>query len=436
MRVVLLNQPFYPDVVATAQMGKDLADELVARGHSVTAVCSRSIYGKSGAQLPRREVIDGIEIRRVGASVFGRRGTVARLADFLLFYVRAGWAVLTGPRADVVVAYTTPPFIAMLAVLAKWLRGSRAVYWVMDLYPDVPVASGMLKREGFVSRVLERVHRFILKRCDKNVVLGRCMAERLREKGVAEEKIELIRVWPVEGGIRPEARETNEVRREWGIGDDFVVMYSGNFGIAHDVETVLGAMREMRGDEGVRFEFVGGGKRRGEVEAFISKEGVRNAAYRDYVPVERLSSSLSAGDVHLITMLDGMEGLIVPSKLFGAMSAGRPSVFVGPRSSEIGRVLEESGGGVVVEPGDVAGLVSVLRRLKEDAGYRLGMGEAARRAVEERYDKGPCCSRWVEVLEGVVGVGGRGGGGGDGGGDLGGSCGESGGCGCEGKNAA
>ena len=162
MHIVLLNQPFHPDVVATAQMGKDLADALIKRGHSVSAVCSRSIYGQSGAQLKEYEVIDGIEIHRVGASIFGRKGLIARAADFGLFYILAAIKLLTMKKPDVVVSFTTPPFIALLGLVCRFFRGSKAVYWLMDLYPDVPVASGVFKQSSLIVRVCEFFSRLIL----------------------------------------------------------------------------------------------------------------------------------------------------------------------------------------------------------------------------------------------------------------------------------
>lgn len=408
MHVVLLNQAFAPDVVATAQMSKDLADELVARGHRVTAVASRSIYGQSGAALARRERIDGVEVYRVGASVFGKKGLGARAADFLLFYVLAGLKVLTMPRADVVVSFTTPPFIGCVGLVARLLRGSRAVYWVMDVYPDVPVACGMMSERGLLTRFFEGVNRLILRRSDASVVLGRCMRDRVLAKGAPEKRVHLIPVWAIEAGIEPVKREENGIRERWGVGDDFVVMYSGNFGIAHDAGTICGAMEALKDEEGLRFEFVGGGKRREEVERFIGEKGIGNARWHGYVARERLGESLGAGDVHLVSIKEGLEGLIVPSKLFGILAAGRPAVFVGSPESEIARVLVEYGCGVVVREGDVEGLVTALRELKGDRGRCEAMGAKAAGALVGRFDKATACAAWAELLEGVVeGKGGR-----------------------------
>lgn len=417
MRVVLLNQAFWPDVVATSQMSRDLADALAARGHDVVAVASRSIYGKSGATLPRREMIASpagtIRVERVAASVFGRPkgklGLVARALDFALFYLAAAWRVLTLPRSKeptVVVGFTTPPMIALVGVLARLVRGWRAVYWVMDLYPDVPVACGVWRAGSPLVRVLEWVNRRLLTRSDAVVVLGRCMRERVHAKGVEPSRVAMIPVWPVDAaGIAPVDPAANPIRARWGITPaEVVVMYSGNFGIAHESATILAAMDRLRDDPAVRFEFVGAGARRPEVERFIAERRLTRARYHHYAPLAELAASLSAGDIHLVSIRPGLEGLIVPSKLYGAMAAGRPIIHVGSRQSEVAMMVEESGCGLVVAEGDIDGLVAAIVRLAGDAEMRAKMGRAGLDALAAKYDKASACRDWAALLERVTGA--------------------------------
>ncbi len=410
MHVLLLNQAFYPDVVATAQHGKDLADELVRRGHRVTAIASRSIYGKSGAVLPKHELVQvpggtaPIDVQRVGASIFGKAGYAARIADFAFFHLLAFAKVLTCDRPDVVVSFTTPPFIGLVGIINRWVRGSKAVYWVMDLYPDLPVACGVMKPRGLSTRFFERVNRFILKHSDVSVVLGRCMRDRVLDKGTPEPGVRMIPIWSDTTGMDPIEPRDNPVRHAMGIADgDVVVMYSGNFGIGHDALTICRAIERLQGEKGLRFEFVGGGKRRGEVEKYIKEKGLSNARWHDYAPRENLGPSLAVGDVHLISLKEGVEGIMVPSKLMGIMAVGRASIFVGNPTSEVARVLLETGSGLVVREGDDAGLAEAIRRLAGDAALRDSMGRNARAALHGRYDAQTACNSWVELLEQVVG---------------------------------
>ncbi len=406
MHIVLLNQAFHPDVVATAQMGKDLADALVARGHTVSAIASRSIYGRKGASLPRRESLPvpggTIEVHRVGMSLFGKAGYAARIADFALFYLLAIVRLLTLPRPNVVVCYTTPPFIGLAGILCRWLRGSRAACWVMDLYPDLPVACGVMKPGSLSTRFFERINRFILRHNDADVVLGRCMRDRVLAKGTPESRVRFIPVWADLSGIEPVPHERNAVRSRWAPRGEFVVMYSGNFGIGHDAGTIIDAMKLLRDDSTVRFVFVGGGKRRAEVEAAIKEHELSSATYEDYRPRSELSQSLSAADLHLISLREGVEGIMVPSKMYGIMAVARPSIFVGHPTSEIARVLEESTCGMTVRQGDAKGLAKAILELKNDPTRRRVLGEAGRAAIAGHYDAGTTCRQWIELLESLA----------------------------------
>lgn len=419
LHIVLLNQAFYPDIVATAQMAKDLADHLARRGHRVSAIASRSIYGKVGAVLPKRETVPvqsanhqvaqavdnplPIQVHRVGFSIFGKRGTLARLFDFALFYALAAFKLFTTPRADIIVGFSTPPFIALLAVLVAKVRRGKSVYWAMDLYPDVPVASGMLKPRSPLTRMLEALHRWVVRHADATVALGRCMRGRFLSKGLPEDKLHFIPVWSDESGVRPLDRATNPLRNSWGLHSRFTVMYSGNFGLGHDSDTIKAAMLELKASPEVRFVFVGGGKRRAEIESFVKEHRLEAVKYYDYVPREQLAQSLCVGDVHLISLREGMEGLIVPSKLFGIMAAGRPAIFIGHPDSEIARVLVEHDAGIVVREADSAGLVAAIMRLAADPTSAAAMGERARAALLGKFDATTACSSWAQLLERLCG---------------------------------
>ena len=403
MRVLLINQVFYPDVAATAQHAHDLARHLVKHGHEVTAIASRALYGQKGAALPPRETVDGVRIERVGRSIFGKAGILARVADFGLFYLLCAWRALTLPKQDVVVCFTTPPFIALLGWALRLVRGTRFVYWVMDLYPDLPVACGVMKPRSPVTRFFEGINRFCLRRADRTVVLGRCMMELVREKGIDGAHVVHIGVWPAQEELAAERpRETNPYRAEWNLGDRFVIMYSGNFGLGHDVDTMLRAAEMMQGDDRFRFVFAGGGKKKEIVDRVVKERGLKNVVLAPYQPRERLDDSLAVADVHLATLLEGVEGIMVPCKLFGSMGAGRPTIFIGNPRSELSRVLAESECGMTVRQGDSEGLVAVIRGLANDPERCRRMGQNARRAMKDVYAPAAACEQWRRVLEDAV----------------------------------
>lgn len=408
MRILLINQVFYPDVAATAQHAHDLARHLVRHGHEVHVIASRAIYGTKGAALPKRETVDGIHIHRVARAVFGKAGIFGRMIDFGLFYAAAGVKALFMKRFDVVVCLTTPPFIVLVGWVLRLLKRSKLVFWVMDMYPDVPVALGVMKPKSLATRFFDRIDRWMLRSADRTVVLGRCMMERVRAKigaGHPAEHVVRIGVWSDQGEVRPIARDENPYRKEWGLGDRFVVMYSGNFGLAHDVDTMLRACEMLNGDDRFRFVFAGGGKKKAVVEKFVKDKGLTNAVCAPYQPREKLDASLSVADAHLVSVLEGLEGMIVPCKLFGIMAAGRPTMYIGNASSEIARVVEERDCGVLIGQGDAEGLVTAIRAMADDAARTRAMGQNARNALGEAFDRERACEQWRELLESLISPG-------------------------------
>ncbi len=427
-KVLILNQFFWPDVAATAQHALDLARYLQAHGDEVTAIASRSIYGQSGGALPEYEVRDGITIHRVGASRFGKAGILSRAIDFVAFNVACLFKAISLPRHDVVICLTTPPFIAFIGWLLRAMQGTKFVFWTMDLYPDVPLAAGILKRGSFAHRAFDWIDRFFLRRADKVVVLGRCMRERVLAKGVDPARLELISPWadptevldipargfegPVDAlaiarasatGVRPNTVPPNPFREEWGIGDRFVIEYSGNCGIGHDVTSVCGAMLQLKDDDLIRWVFVGGGVMRPVLEEFIRTHGIANVVMKPYQPRERLGELISLGDAHLVLVADGFSGLLLPSKFYGIMAAGRPTIYVGPGDSEVAQVITEHHCGYSMRNGDGRALVTAIRDLQRNPPAALAMGLRGRRVLEASYSMQRACDTWRMLLRSVVG---------------------------------
>lgn len=402
MRILLLNQTFYPDVAATAQLGYDLAQHLTQQGHEVTVIASRSLYGQAGAALPRRETVDGINIRRVGVSLFGKRSIFLRLIDFALFYLLAGWAALRLPKQDVAICFTTPPMIATVGLMLRKLRGTRVVYWVMDLYPDVLTAAGVLRENSLPARTLTAINNHCVRKADRTVVLGRCMQQRLIDKGLPAEKIECIRVWSDTSELATADDASNTYRQQWGLDGKFVVMYSGNFGLGHDLESLCEAAQLLRDREDIAFAFVGGGKRKAFVEQYVAEHNLTNAQCHPYQPREKLGELLSAADVHLASQLVKMSGVLVPSKAFGIMAAGRPTIMLGPDTGEIALLLRQHDAGIVLQPGDSEGLAGAIASLADDRTRARAMGQRARHAMQAHYDRRHACTAWAELLSRVV----------------------------------
>jgi glycosyltransferase involved in cell wall biosynthesis len=401
--VLFLNQHYYPDLASTAQHLTDLAEHLAGNGFEVHVLCSQGHYLSGTQDAPREEVHNGVHIHRLPATSFGRETMAGRLADYASFFLQALYRVLTGPRFDCVVSLTTPPMVHLVAWAARQLRGQRYGIWSMDLHPDAEEAVGLLHPGGMVARALHALNNRGYRGADFVVDLGRAMRRRLREKGVAVHRLHTLPVWNKKDEVFPVDPEDNPLMEEVGLRDKFVVMYSGNAGLAHRFDEVLGAMRRLRNHPDIFFLFVGEGPRKEEICSFIRQEDIDNARYLPYFPREQIKYSLSLADVHLLTLRPDMDGIAVPGKLYGILAAGRPALMVGPKSSELARIIETHDVGALVDPTATSDptdhLVHHLRTLYEDPDYRRAQGQRARTTFVEHFEQRVVCEQWTSLLE-------------------------------------
>lgn len=397
-RVLLVNQYFWPDRAATAQLLTDLAEDLAAAGWQVTALAGRGHYvrGREGG-LPARERRGAVDIRRTWATDFGRLsllGALGRLCDYASFLLSAAWAVATGPRQDVAVCLSTPPFVALLGLVVR-LRGARFVYKVEDLYPDLAVALGALPPRGVVTRSLARVSSVLLKNADATVALDQAMAQELEKRGARQ--VVVIPNWADGEAIRPDPEAGGTFRREESLGDELVVLYSGNLGLAHRFDAVARAAVMLSGTRpGVSWLVVGHGPRLQELKTMTA--ALANVKFLGMQPRERLNALYSAADLHLVTLRDEVSGLLVPSKYAAALAAGRPVLVVGGAGTDLHREIAERGLGWVC-PHDPERIVQAVAEAAGDRAELRRRGEAARLCFEERYSRALTGRAWSRLLE-------------------------------------
>ncbi len=403
-KILFINQYYWPDHASTAQHLNDLAATMAAHGHECHVLCARGRYQPGEPIPPAHEVHEGVTIHRVRATSLGRRGTLARMTDYLSFYAGAFVKAIAMPKFDAVVTLTTPPIIGLVGTILQTLKGSRHVYWSMDLHPDASLALGRMSPKSRVVRVLDWLASVVYRRADRVVVLGPYMADRVMQKGVADNRIRTIPVWSRREEIYPIPHDSNEMRRSLGLENAFVAMYSGNLGLAHTFDEFLEAARRLRSRSDIVFLFAGAGPRLAEVREAQNREQLENIRFLGYVPREELHMSLSVADVHLISMRPEMTGIVVPGKLYGIMAAGRPAVFVGPAHCESADAIRDAGCGVTLDRGDVEGLVKALTNLADDASLVRKMGDRGRSAFLAGFEREFCCEQWCKLIEEVVGA--------------------------------
>ena len=401
-RVLFVNQYYWPDHASTAQHLTDLAESMAASGFECHVLCARGTYEPGTPPPPRREERNGVVIHRVRATSLGRGSILKRMTDYLSFYVGAILNALALPRYDAVVTLTTPPIIGLIGTLLRKLRGSCHVFWSMDLHPDASIALGMASKRNPMIAALAWLSDAIYRQADRVVVLGPYMADRIRAKGVRDSRISEVPVWSRRDEVYPIPRAGHPMRASLGLDGKFVVMYSGNLGLAHSADEFIEAARRLRDRPEIVFLFVGGGPRLREVRAAKEAEGLDNVRLLDYVPREQLRESLSVADAHLVSMRPEMTGIVVPGKLYGAMASGRPVLFVGPHHSETADAIREADCGVTVRLGEADALVEAIERLDASPDEAAAMGERGRRAFLDEYEREQCCRRWDDLMSELV----------------------------------
>jgi glycosyltransferase involved in cell wall biosynthesis len=286
---------------------------------------------------------------------------------------------ITAPRPDVVVTLTTPPLLPLIGTLIKWLRGSKHFLWEMDLYPDVAVDVNYIRRGGLLDRAAGVLADLARHKSDGIIALGDCMRRRLLARGIPQEKILVAENWADGKLIRPVPRTTAQA--------ELVVLYSGNLGLAHDVDTIAEAMQELKQDKRFHFVFAGGGPLRPSFEDRCWRNDLRQVEFKSYARRSGLGESLGAGDVGLVTQRASCLGSVVPSKIYGLMAAARPILFIGPAESTAAQVIQRFRCGWHVPNGHVAALVQLLARLAARPAEIEEAGRRARQAFLEHYDR-------------------------------------------------
>ncbi len=393
---MILNQYYHPDIAPTAQLAADVAEEMVCCGHEVTVVaCNRRYIG--GGQLPSFDVHRGVRIIRLPAMGFGRTSKLLRMIDYGSYFAASLVPALISRKPDVIVALSTPPFIAVIGAIARRLRGSKLLFWVMDVYPEIAIELGTIARTGALGSTLRLLAKIVLREADCVVALDEAMRERLVSAGASSSRIEVIDNWCDGDQIRPVPRESNPLRRKLGLGDMFTISYSGNMGLGHDFDTITAAMALLR-DEPIHWLFIGDGPRRERLRAAAAASGASSVTFLPHQDKEELRTSLTAADASLVTLEAQVAGLLVPSKLYGILAAGVPVIYVGPPDGRVAAVVREADIGVGVRNDDAAGLAAGIRGMLRDRDRCVAMGRRARELFLARYDRPVALDKHRRVL--------------------------------------
>jgi colanic acid biosynthesis glycosyl transferase WcaI len=395
MKIVFFNRFFFPDTSATSQILSDLAFHLAGEGRPTEVVTTYA----SGTP-PRTEDIRGVRVHRVAEAMSGPHSLYERVLAYARYYKGAREAVRHIVEAgDIVVLKTDPPLLSVaIGPLAK-ARGAKVIAWLQDVFPEIAREYGIPGMGGAIGWIFRRARDRSLASADAVVAISDRMALAVRDLADLAKKPHVIHNWADGTAIVPVDVNNNPLRRQWNLDKKFVVAYSGNLGRVHEFDTLLGAASQLRDDDRVRFLIVGRGPRLAEVARTIWRDELANVHLQPHQDRRSLATSLGAADVHVSVLRPEFEGLVMPSKLYGILAAGRPTIFIGDPGGETARILADTGSGISIPYGDAAGLAAAIRQLRDNPGMLSEMGIRARAAFDERFAMQKAFSQWRALLD-------------------------------------
>lgn len=405
---VLITEYFHPDTASTGQLMTDLAVGLQDRGLDMTVYTGQPNYHSGdNEKQPRISRHEDVLVKRIRAPQIRQSSIPRRLFNWGAFTIWMAVTMLLSrtEKEREVVFVSNPPFLPVAMWVVCRLRGWDYTYIVYDLYPDQPVELDYIKEDGLIDRIWSGLNRRAFLAAKHVVALGPVMKERISRNAGPKfdpSKIEIIHNWEDEEFIQPMNKGDNWFSKEHDLVEPFTVLYSGNIGDFHDLETLVKAASEFKG-ENVRFLIIGEGDNKATIVSLAEELGLRGDTVRflPYQPWDDLPYSLTSGDVSVVTVKEGFEGICVSSKLYTAMAAGMPVLTIAQPHDDESRIVDQFDAGFHVAQGNVARIVDTIETWQQDSSLTEQQGANARSAFEENFTKDVSINNYYEMLAGA-----------------------------------
>lgn len=392
----LISQVFYPDEVSTASLFTNLCSVIAESDYVVEVWCAQPSYSILKRQ-PKMAVHNGITIHYLASTNFSKNNFLGYLLNILTFSLSVSSKLLFSRDKGTVFTHTTPPPLGIIISFICAIKNRPFVYVLLDIFPEGWIRLGKISRKNLLIRFWGYLFITSLKRSKRIIAIGRDMKMWL-EKIYPEslKKVEYIPLWQDDSIISPSDFSENEFILKYQLSNKFVIQYSGNMGLWNDME-ILGKAVQGNIDD-VVFMFVGGGIRKNELLRSVSIEDRENTLFLPFQPMDKLGSILTACHAGLVSLRDGLEGMAVPSKIYGILAAGIPVIAMVPENSEIALIVREENCGYVLNPNDLDGLVKAIMELKSENKLRVNMGNNGRKAFEQKYSTKRIAEKYIKLV--------------------------------------
>lgn len=390
--VWVLSEQYYPEQTSTGRLITQTAEGLAEQ------FCTHAISGPPTDRLvrtkaPSYEIRHGVEIYRCQGTVLDKNRLLGRainiITQSLSIFFRALRMVKAG---DAVLVVTNPPLLPFIALAVCYIKRAKLVLLIHDVYPEALVASGIVSAKSKFIGMLDWLHRYLYRSADRIVTLGRDMSDLVNRRlkmsnmpqDMIDKKIHCIPHWAEIEDVFPSDRNNNPLLQKLGIGQQFVVLYAGNLGRTHAIESLAEAATQLR-HESIHILVLGPGVKRKWLETRIREQQLSNITMLPMLPADQINDALNACDVGLILFVPGMAGISVPSRMYNQMATAKPIIGMCDTASELAQVLTEEQAGWVIPPGDTDALVKCIRYAAKHPETCRIMGQQASNAVQQKY---------------------------------------------------
>ncbi|MGH7884677.1 MAG: glycosyltransferase family 4 protein, partial [Thermodesulfobacteriota bacterium] len=337
-----------------------------------------------------------VNIYRVRNTRFWKGNLLGRLTNWITYTLLALYVGIFKIKPRILIVNTDPPFLGIVGYLLKKYHKVPLIFNCRDLYPDVAIELGEIK-DGFITKIFDYLNKLSFLESDKIVPLGISMKNKILKKGIEENKFYLIPDWADTKFLKPIIKSKNSLLKDLNLKNRFIIMYSGNIGFSQDFETILEAFKKID-SENATLIFVGEGAAKESLRRAVSDLELRNVMFLTYQPFELLDQSLNIADLHLVPLKEGLSGSIVPSKVYGILSVGKPYLAIADEDSEPVTIAKNNNCGLWARPGDVDGISEKLKWAVNNKELLLEMGRKGREVAVKNYDKKIVISKWVDLL--------------------------------------
>jgi len=400
--IAAISQVYPPDPAAVGQHMADVAEALAAQGHRVTVFTSDRGYDNPSQRFAAREIRNGVRIIRLRLTSFGKMSMTARLLGGASLLVQASGGVLTSRRPQALLLTTSPPIAGLAGGVLSFIRRIPFDYWLMDLNPDQAVELGQAKAGSVQVRLFDALNRMVLRRARHVIALDDAMADRFHQKLPSARRPVVVPVWSPGEFEPPQPEASAPLRARYGLSGKRVVMYGGNHSIAHPLEDLVDAARRRDASSGLRFVFMGGGLAKVPIDAWVKAEAPGHVVSLPYQPLKELASHLAMSDVQVVVVGPKTVGIVHPSKLYGALGAGRAILVIGPEESPAAKLVREHQLGWVVEHGDKEGLEQALMEIEHAPQETIdAMGRRGHHLATTEFSRKKLIARVVDIVLGL-----------------------------------